>query len=55
MPAKSDTIIYTMRFPQKDKEIYTEALRLAEKRRISLAELIRQLLIREIDMEKIGK
>ncbi len=52
MPAKADTIIYTMRFPQKDKEIYTESLKLAEKRRLSLAELIRQLLIRELEQEK---
>lgn len=48
MPSKSDTIIYPMRFPKKDEALYTAALAHAESKRMSLAELIRQLLIQEL-------
>lgn len=53
MPAKSDTIIYNMRFPKKDEKLYNAALDHAETKRLSLAELIRQLLIK--DLTEAGK
>jgi hypothetical protein len=51
MPAGKDTILYNMRFSKEDHEYYQKGLELAKKRRISLAELLRQLLIKELDNE----
>jgi hypothetical protein len=51
MPAAKDTILYSMRFSKEDHIYYQKGLELAKKRRISLAELLRQLLIQELDKE----
>jgi hypothetical protein len=41
-------VLFTMRFSESDIDIYDNGRKLAQKRRISLAELLRQLLIAEL-------
>ncbi len=44
-----------MRFSKDDVELYEEGRKLAQKRRISLAELFRSLLIAELEREGLLK
>lgn len=46
------SIIYPMRFSEKDRHLYDEGVRLAKIRRTSLAEILRRLLIVELDNAK---
>lgn len=53
MPAAKDSIPYPMRFSKKDKPLYEQSVLHAESMRMSLAELIRRCLLREL--EEAGK
>ena len=48
IPMSKKRLSFNMRFPDNDIILYEEGRKLAQKRRISLAELLRQLLIAEL-------